>query len=73
VTFHRLSADTTRISVNLDWKPQGVVETVGALLQIDDIQIKKDLRTFKDKIESNGFETGAWRGTIDREPDATGR
>ncbi len=73
VTFHRISDDTTRIAVQLDWKPQGVVETVGALLQIDDIQIKKDLRTFKEKIESNGFETGAWRGSIDRAPDATGR
>ncbi|HYI32874.1 MAG TPA: SRPBCC family protein [Glaciibacter sp.] len=73
VTFHRLSADSTRISVNMDWKPQGVVESVGALLQIDDIQIKKDLRTFKEKIESKGFETGSWRGSIDRAPDATGR
>lgn len=73
VTFHRIDADKTRIAVQLDWKPQGVVEKVGALLQIDDIRIGKDLRTFKEKIESNGFETGAWRGKIDRAPDATGR
>ena len=73
VTFHRLADDQTRISVQLDWKPQGLVEKVGALLQADDIQIDHDLRKFKDIIESNGFETGAWRGAVDREPDATGR
>jgi uncharacterized membrane protein len=73
VTFHRIAEDQTRISVQLDWKPEGVVEKVGALLQVDDIQIDRDLHRFKELIEANGFETGAWRGTIDREPDATGR
>ncbi|HEV7848985.1 MAG TPA: SRPBCC family protein [Mycetocola sp.] len=73
VTFHRLSDAETRISVQLDWTPQGIVEKAGALLQVDDIQIGRDLKKFKELIESNGFETGAWRGTVDREPDATGR
>jgi uncharacterized membrane protein len=73
VTFHRLSDTETRISVQLDWTPQGIVEKAGALLQVDDIQIGRDLKKFKELIESNGFETGAWRGTVDREPDATGR
>jgi uncharacterized membrane protein len=73
VTFHRLSDAETRISVQLDWTPQGIVEKAGALLQVDDMQIGKDLKKFKELIESNGFETGAWRGSVDREPDATGR
>ena len=73
VTFHRLSDSETRISLQLDWKPQGIVEKAGALLQVDDIQIGRDLKKFKELIESNGFETGAWRGSVDREPDATGR
>jgi uncharacterized membrane protein len=73
VTFHRLSADETRISVRLDWEPEGAVEHVGAALQIDDMQIGRDLRKFKELIESNGFETGAWRGSVDRDSDATGR
>ncbi len=73
VTFHRIADDQTRVSVQLDWKPEGIVEKVGALLQIDDIQIDRDLHRFKELIESNGFETGAWRGTVEREPDATGR
>lgn len=73
VTFHRLAADCTRIALQLTWTPQGVVEKVGHLLQVDDIQIDHDLKKFKELIESNGFETGAWRGDIDRAPDATGR
>ena len=73
VTFHRIADDQTRISVQLDWKPEGIVEKVGALLQVDDLQVDRDLHRFKELIESNGFETGAWRGTVEREPDATGR
>ena len=73
VTFHRLSDSETKISLRMDWTPQGVVEAAGALLQVDDMQIKKDLKKFKELIESNGFETGAWRGSVDRAPDATGR
>jgi uncharacterized membrane protein len=73
VTFHRLNDAETRISVQLDWTPQGIVEKAGALLQVDDIQIGRDLKKFKELIESNGFETGAWRGSVDRDADATGR
>lgn len=73
VTFHRLDNDTTRVRLQLDWDPDGFVEKVGALLQLDDVQVAKDLKRFKELIESNGFETGAWRGEIDRAADATGR
>ena len=73
VTFHRLDADKTRVSMQLTWTPQGVVETIGALLQVDDIQIDRDMKKFKELIETNGFETGAWRGDVDRAPDSTGR
>ncbi len=73
VTFHRLEDDVTRISLQLTWTPTGIVEKVGALLQVDDIQIDRDLKKFKELVESNGFETGAWRGDVDRAPDSTGR
>jgi uncharacterized membrane protein len=73
VTFHRLDADRTRVSLQLDWQPQGAVETIGSLLQVDDIQIDRDLHRFKELVEENGFETGAWRGEVDRSPDSTGR
>ena len=73
VTFHRLSDDTTKVTLQLTWEPKGAIERIGSLLQIDDIQIDRDLRSFKDLIEHNGFESGAWRGDVDRAPDATGR
>ncbi|PJJ65073.1 SRPBCC family protein [Compostimonas suwonensis] len=73
VTFHRLDDESTRIRLEIEWKPQGFVEKAGEVLQIDDIQIDRDLEDFKHLIESNGSESGAWRGEIPREPDATGR
>jgi len=73
VTFHRLSPEQTRVTLQLDWEPEGFVETAGALLQVDDMQVARDLKRFKEIIEAQGGESGAWRGDIDRAPDATGR
>ena len=72
VTFHRLDADRTRVTVQLDWEPKGFVEKVGAALQVDDIQIRRDLEKFKDLAEETGGSTQGWRGEVDRAPDAAG-
>ncbi|WP_437584006.1 SRPBCC family protein [Paramicrobacterium sp. CJ85] len=73
VTFHRISDDETRIHLEMTWAPEGATEKIGAALQADDVAVKKDLAQFKKLIESNGFESGAWRGDVSRKPDATGR
>ena len=73
VTFYRLSDDSTRVTLQIDWQPEGLVEKAGALLQIDDLQVASDLEKFKKLIEAQGVESGGWRGDIDRAPDATGR
>jgi uncharacterized membrane protein len=65
VTFHRLGDASTRVTVQLDWEPQGLAENVGAAIGIDDHAVKQDLRHFKEFIEARGVETGAWRGEID--------
>ena len=65
VTFHKLDDTHTRVTVQLEWAPQGFVETVGAAVGVDDHAIKKDLKEFKRFIESRGAETGAWRGDVD--------
>lgn len=70
VTFHRLNDDETRVRLQLDWEPEGFVEHAGAILQLDDAQVRADLEKFSQLMNSNGFETGAWRGSIDR-PDET--
>lgn len=73
VMFHRLSDDTTRVSARIEGEPEGLAEKVDAAVQADDRQVERDLRAFKELIEAQGFETGGWRGSVDREPDATGR
>ena len=66
VTFHKISDTTTRVMVQIDWEPQGVVEKVGAAVGVDDRQISADVKKFKEFIESRGTETGAWRGDVQR-------
>ncbi len=64
VTFHRLDDDVTRVTVQLDWQPEGVTENIGVALGMDDRQVSKDLERFKELIEDRGSETGAWRGEV---------
>ena len=64
VTFERVDDDTTRVNLELDWEPEGVVQRTGDALGFDDRRVKGDLERFKEFIESRGTETGAWRGEI---------
>jgi len=64
VTFHKLSDDTSRVTVQLDWEPKGIVEKVGALVGIDNASVKSDLKNFKEFIEDEGNANGGWRGTV---------
>lgn len=66
VTFHRLDANETRITAQMDWQPEGVTEKAGAALGFDAGQIKGDLERFKAFIEAQGVVTGAWRGTVEQ-------
>jgi len=65
VTFHKLSDTTTRVTVQIDWKPEGLLEMAGSALGVASHAVKKDLEQFKSFIESRGTETGAWRGDVD--------
>ena len=64
VTFHRLSPDTTKVMVQMDFEPEGVVETAGDKLGVVKHRVKGDLERFKDFIEARGSESGAWRGEV---------
>src|SRR5947209_19951386 len=66
VTFHRLGEDLTRVTLQMEWQPQGATESVGSALGFDDRQIKDDLQNFKRFIEERGAPTGAWRGSVDQ-------
>ena len=65
VTFHRLADTSTRVTVQLDWKPGDALEKLGAVFGLDDHAVKKDLRNFKEFIEAQPVETGSWRGDVD--------
>jgi uncharacterized membrane protein len=64
VTFHRLGDSRTRIMLQLEYDPQGVVENLGDALGVVSRRVDGDLERFKEFIESRGRETGAWRGEI---------
>jgi uncharacterized membrane protein len=64
ITFHRLGEASTKVTAQIDWEPEGVVEKAGAVLGFDDRQVQSDLDRFKEFIESRGHETGAWRGDV---------
>ncbi|MGQ0604237.1 MAG: SRPBCC family protein, partial [Anaerolineales bacterium] len=66
VTFHRLANDKTRVMLQLDYEPEGVVENVGSMLGIVKGRVEGDLKRFKEFIEQRGRETGAWRGEIEQ-------
>jgi uncharacterized membrane protein len=67
VTFHRIDDDTTKIMLQLDFDPDGLVETVGDKLGFVSRRATGDLERFKAFIESRGTPTGAWRGDVERE------
>jgi uncharacterized membrane protein len=64
VTFHRLEENRTRVMLQLEYDPDGVVDNVGDALGFVSARVQGDLERFKDFIESRGTETGAWRGEI---------
>jgi uncharacterized membrane protein len=66
VTFHRLTDDRTRIMVQMEWEPEGMLETLGAALGSDDRRVKADLERFKRMIDARSRESGGWRGEIER-------
>jgi uncharacterized membrane protein len=66
VTFHRLSDDQTKVMVQIDFEPEGMIENVGDALGVVERRTKGDMERFKQFIESRGMETGAWRGDVDQ-------
>jgi uncharacterized membrane protein len=70
VTFHRLDDGKSRVMLQLDSEPEGVVEKAGDALGVLKRQVKGDLERFKELIESQGAESGAWRGEVAQDPTA---
>ena len=64
VTFHRLSDSKTRLMIQIDWEPEGVLEKVGSVVGVDDHRVRADTKRFKEFIESRGAAEGGYRGDV---------
>jgi uncharacterized membrane protein len=67
VTFHRLDEGKSKVMLQLDFEPETIVEQVGDKLGFVKGRAKADLKRFKAFMESEGRETGAWRGEVAQE------
>jgi uncharacterized membrane protein len=65
VTFHSLDDDTTRVTLQMDYDPQGLLENVADKTGFVSGQLESDMEKFKEFIEDRSVSTGAWRGTIE--------
>ncbi|MFN8075177.1 MAG: SRPBCC family protein [Kineosporiaceae bacterium] len=68
VTFHRLDDEHTRVTLQLDTAPEGLVENLGDKLGLVSHRAKGDMKRFKEYIEQRGEATDGWRGDVPR-PD----
>ena len=69
VTFHRLDDGKSRVMLQLDSEPEGVVEKTGDALGVLKRRVKGDLERFKALIEERGQASGAWRGEVETPED----
>jgi uncharacterized membrane protein len=66
VAWKTVDGNQTKVMVQMDWEPEGMLETLGAAMGSDDRRVKSDLERFKELIESRGAESGAWRGEVEQ-------
>lgn len=64
VSFEPLDDGRTRVRLELDFEPDGVIEKVGDTLGVVGRRAEDDLERFKEFIEDRAAPTGAWRGEV---------
>jgi uncharacterized membrane protein len=65
VTFHKLDETRTRVMVQMDYEPKGLVESAGSMIGVDNRRVRGDLESFKEFIEQRGAATGRWSGDVE--------
>jgi uncharacterized membrane protein len=58
----------TRVTLRIDYEPQGLIEKIGDALGFVSRRVEGDLERFKRFIEQRDDSTGAWRGEINVHP-----
>jgi uncharacterized membrane protein len=64
VTFHKISDGCSRIMLQMDYETENMAEHVADILGALRMEVRSNLKNFKDMLEKRGQETGAWRGSI---------
>lgn len=64
VRFQPVGTGSTLVHLSLEYEPEGLVEKVGDKLGVVERQVESDLQRFKSLVESEGYATGGWRGSI---------
>ncbi|MFO0985526.1 MAG: SRPBCC family protein [Planctomycetota bacterium] len=64
VTFEPLGPTRTRVSLKVEYQPEGALEKLGSAIGIVSARVEGDLGRFRDYIETLGIATGGWRGEI---------
>jgi uncharacterized membrane protein len=67
VTFHKLADDRSKVMLQLDFDPDGLVEQVGDKLGLVSRRATADLERFKELIEARRTASGGWRGEVENE------
>lgn len=66
VTFHHLDDSSSRIMLQMDYDPEGLLENAADAIGVLTHRVAGDLERFKGFIESRGNATGAWRGQVNQ-------
>lgn len=66
VTFHRMGERKSRVTLQMEFDPEGFLEQVGDKLGFVAHKVDGDLQRFKRFIESRGQESGAWREKLEQ-------
>jgi uncharacterized membrane protein len=64
VYFESVEPGRTRVRLELEFEPEGLVEKVGDALGVVERQATNDLARFKSFIEDRNLPTGGWRGQV---------
>jgi uncharacterized membrane protein len=65
ITFHPLAHNLTRVQVNLDFQPTGLLEKFGSGVRATRRAVQSDLMRFKALIEMRKEPRGEWPGTVE--------
>lgn len=70
VTFHRISDESSRVMLQLEYEPADIAEKLGDALGLVQHRVDGDLKNFKKFIEEQAIKISGWRGEIPAKRDA---